>query len=531
MKVITGKKDMKKLTAFNSINILIVDDDAGMRETLNDILSEQGYKITGVGSIALAKKELKKKFYNIALVDLKLPDGTGLELLKEIKRINEEIVTLVFTGFASLESSVFALNEGAFAYIQKPLNIDELKISIKKALNMQKLCFDNKDLINRLKNLSLKDPHTELYNYKYLIERLTSELKRAKRYILPLFVIMLDIDYFKSINDVYGHQYGDIILKEFAQYLRDSVRGSDIVIRYGGEEFVILLLDTNREDAVIFGERLLDTVGRYVFDSKDKKIKLKISIGMSGFPGDGSNVDALLNSADKALLKVKEMGGNRLFAFEKVSKNISDIVEKSAKEDVEKLRKKLSKMVNRVNQTLLESIYAFAKTIEARDHYTGEHTESTVSIATGIGKELNLSGRTIENLKHAAVLHDLGKIGIPDSILHKKGKLTKKEYEVIKKHPQIGAEIIRAVHFLRELVPMILYHHERYNGLGYPAGLKGEEIPLGARIIAVADVYQALVSDRPYRGAYSKKEAIKIVKEGSGTQFDPKIVKVFLAIT
>ena len=521
---------MERLASFNNADILIVDDDAKMRETLNDILNEEGYKITGVGTIVLAKEELKKKFYNMVLVDLKLPDGTGLELLREIKRINGEIVVLVFTGFASLESSISALNEGAFAYIQKPLNIDELKISIKKALNMQKLSLDNKNLINRLNELSLKDAYTELYNYRYLIERLTSEIKRAKRYVSPFFVIMLDIDYFKSINDVYGYRFGDIILKEFAQYLKDFVRGSDIVTRYGGEEFVILLPDISKEDAVIFGERLLDTIGKHTFDPEGKKIKFKISIGMSGFPEDGSDVDALLNSADKALLKAKEVGGNRLFTFKSASKDVEDIVEERVREDVEKLRKKLSKMVNKVNQILLESIYAFAKTIEAKDHYTGEHAESMISIVTEIGKRLDLSVNVIENLKHAAVLHDLGKIGIPDNILHKKGELTKEEYEIIKKHPQIGAEIIRAIHFLRELVPLILYHHERYNGAGYPAGLKGEEIPLGARIVAIADVYQALVSDRPYRKAYSNEEALKIIKDGSGTQFDPEIVEAFLSV-
>ena len=526
-----AKKDMEWLTNFNNIDILIVDDDAQMRETLNDILSEEGYKITGTGTISLAKEELKKKFYNIVLLDLKLPDGTGLELLKEIKSINGEIAVLVFTGFASLESSIFALNEGAFAYIQKPLNIDELKIFIKRALNMQKLSLDNRNLINRLKELSLKDTHTELYNYRYLIERLTSEIKNAARYSCTLSIMMIDIDYFKSINDVYGHQYGDIILKEFAQYLRDSLRGSDVVTRYGGEEFVILLPHTSKEDASISGEELLDAIRKHAFGPEDKRIKLKVSIGISGFPEDGSDVDTLLNSADKALLNVKEMGGNRLFAFKGASKDVEDIVEESTKEEVEKLRKKLSKMVNRVNQTLLESIYAFAKTIEARDYYTGEHAESMISIVTKIGRRLNLSNNVIESLKHAAVLHDLGKIGIPDNILHKPGKLTKEEYEIIKKHPQIGAEIIRAVHFLRELVPLILYHHERYDGTGYPKGLKGEGIPLGARIITIADVYQALVSDRPYRKAYSEKEALEIIREGSGTQFDPQMVDVFMEMT
>ncbi|MDD5465539.1 MAG: HD-GYP domain-containing protein, partial [Candidatus Omnitrophica bacterium] len=172
-----------------------------------------------------------------------------------------------------------------------------------------------------------------------------------------------------------------------------------------------------------------------------------------------------------------------------------------------------------------------AKTIEAKDYYTSEHGENMVSIAVEIGKKLNISEKELENLKHAAILHDLGKIGIPDKILHKKGKLNENELKKIRAHPQIGAEIIRSVHFLSAVVPIVLHHHERFDGLGYSSGLKGKDILLGARIIAVADVYQALVSDRPYRKAYSKKEALKIIQEGAGTQFDPEIVKIFLEIS
>jgi HD-GYP domain-containing protein (c-di-GMP phosphodiesterase class II) len=190
----------------------------------------------------------------------------------------------------------------------------------------------------------------------------------------------------------------------------------------------------------------LDSIERHVFDPEGKKTRLKVSIGISNYPEDDGEVytaSRLLNSADKALLLAKEMGGNRVSTFKIVRKNIENAKEKGEKENVEELREKLSKMVNRVDQTLLESIYAFAKTIEAKDNYTSEHAESMIAIVTEIGKRLNLATDTIENLKHAAVLHDLGKVGIPDSILHKRKRLTKKEYEIIKTHPQIGSEIIK----------------------------------------------------------------------------------------
>lgn len=392
---------------------------------------------------------------------------------------------------------------------------------------------ERKKAEERVTELSIKDTHTELYNYRYLMERLESEVNRARRYVLPVSVIMLDIDYFKSINDVYGHQCGDMIIKEFAQCLKDFARNVDIVTRYGGEEFVVVLPDTNKNGAIIFGKRLLDAIGKHLFDPEGKSIKLKVSIGLSSFPEDGGDTgtaSGLINSADKALLNAKEKGGNRLCLFKDIGKDIKDIVEKGVKENVDKLKEKLSKMSDRVDNTLLESVYAFAKTIQVKDHYTGEHAENMVSIVVAIGEKLHLPAGVIKNLSQAAILHDLGKVGVPDHILHKKGKLTKEEYEIIKKHPQTGAEIIRPIHFLDKLVPIILYHHERFDGLGYSAGLKGKEIPLGARIVAIADAYQALVSDRPYRKAYSEEEALDIIREGSGTQFDPEIVSVFLRI-
>ena len=514
------------------IRILIVDDNDKMCQTLQDILSEEGYVVSTADNTISADKIIAKKFHNLALLDLKLANGTGIDLLKHIKKLNEDIMVIIFTAFASLETAIAALQEGAFGYLQKPLNMDELKITIKKALKTQELSLENKHLVSKLKELSLKDPQTELYNYRYLMERLSSEFKRAKRYVLPLSVIMLDIDYFKSINEVYGHQYGDLILKEFADYLRDCVRSNDIVVRYGGEEFIILMPDTNKEGAILFGERIITALKERTFDRKGKRIKLKISMGVASFPENGINVSSkLLDIVDKALHEAKEKGGNMLIPYQHiVNKEIKDIALEGGKESVEKMKEKLSRMENRTNQILLESILAFAKAVEARDYYTGKHSENMVSIATKICKALRLTSEEIDDIQHAAILHDLGKIGVPDKILHKRNKLTREEYEKLKKHPQIGAEIVRDIHFLKEVVPIVLHHHERFDGFGYSSGLQAEEIPLGARIIAVADVYQALISDRPYRRAYPKEEALRIIQEGSRTQFDPEIVNVFLKI-
>jgi len=393
----------------------------------------------------------------------------------------------------------------------------------------------NKELIktnSRLKQLALRDLHTGLYNYRYLEEVIEAEFYRARRYAHSLSVVMLDIDYFKSINDVYGLPFGDLVLKQFAQQLKRMVRRYDIVIRFAGEEFIVICPGAERPAALNLAQRILDSLNLYNFGDNKHTVKLKLSIAVISYPEDKIVKGAgLIELARQMLNKIKDDGGNRVYSSSDTENGKAAVTarhEKSA--EVNFLKSKLDKLNKQANQSLIESIFAFAKTIEVKDHYTGEHVEKTVSYATEIARALDLPKEDKERIKQAAMLHDLGKVGISENILLKKGKLTRKEFETIKKHPQIGVDIIRPIQFLNAVIPLMLYHHERWDGKGYPSGLKGEDIPIGARIIALADVFQALISDRPYRKAYTKGEATKIIKEGSGTQFDPQIVNVFLKI-
>ncbi len=384
----------------------------------------------------------------------------------------------------------------------------------------------------RLKQLLLTDSHTGLYNHRYLEQVIEAEFHRSKRYAHPLSVIMLDIDYFKSINDVYGHQFGDLVLKQFARQLKLIMRKYDIIIRSGGEEFIIISPGIDITQGLNIGQRILDAVNLYNFGDKNHNVKLKLSLAVVSYPEDRSSKGmGLVNLADQILAKAKESGGNRVYSALDISKQNGLVQEKRSKAiDIKLLQGKLDKLTKRSNQSLVEAIFAFAKTIELKDHYTGEHVEQTVRYVTGMCNELGLPKEEIELIKQGASLHDLGKIGISEKILLKKSKLTRREFQEIKKHPQIGADILRPIHFLRNIIPLVFYHHEKWDGSGYPSGIKGEEIPIGARIIAIADVYQALISDRPYRKAYKKEKAMMILKKGAGSQFDPRIVGVFLKI-
>ncbi len=392
----------------------------------------------------------------------------------------------------------------------------------------------NKELLKtnkRLKQLALRDPETGLYNHRYLGDIIESEFYRARRYGHPLSVIMIDVDYFNSINDVYGHDFGDLVLRQLSNQLKGMVRKYDILIRFAGEEFVIISPGIEIDSATALAQRISEAINLYNFGNKKHTVKLKLSVAVSSYPEDRitRGMD-LIELTDHIMNRIKEEGGDKVYSTADLKTKRATAFLKEEKDDVKFFKEKIEKLTKRGNQNLIEAISAFAKTIELKDHYTGEHGEKTVHYATEIAKILGLPREEIEFVKQAAILHDLGKIGISEKILMKKSKLTKKEFDEIKKHPQIGADILRPIQFMHDIIPLMLYHHERWDGKGYPAGLKGEEIPVGARIIAIADVYQALTSDRPYRKAYPKKEAVKIIKKGSGTQFDPNVVTAFLNV-
>jgi diguanylate cyclase (GGDEF)-like protein len=414
------------------------------------------------------------------------------------------------------------------------VQLKESNARLKKSIrNLEKSNWTTLQLNKKLSQLALKDSHTGLYNRRYLKETLEKELSLAKRHAQSLSVLMIDIDYFKSVNDAYGHTFGDLVLKQFTKTLKKVIRRYDILFRFGGEEFVIISPRTDRLTSLVFAERLLKTVNARSFGSKTQVVNLKLSVSVASYPEDGLLIRGidLIHLADQILNKVKEYGGNRVYSSEEIKKiegNLSSEDEMTL--DMEHLVKKIDRLSQRANQSLIEGIFAVAKTIGLKDRYSDTFTKRTMNYAAEIAKMLNLPKNEIETVRKAAMLHDIGKAGISEAILLKKSKLTAREFETIKKHPQLGTDIIRPLHLLSGTIPLILHHHERWDGKGYPHGLKGREIPIGARIIAVVDAYRSLTASRPYRKAYSKSSLMKILKRESGTKFDPQVTAALLKI-
>jgi len=425
-----------------------------------------------------------------------------------------------FGRHLTVHSSVFPILQQG-----RVIEIYRMDVDISDRVEAERRLSEVKD---KLEGLALKDPLTEIFNFRYFRERLSAEFERSKRALTPLSVMMIDIDYFKSINDQFGHQFGDRILKQVARFLKTELRSNDVVARWGGEEFAVILPDTNRADALGVSTKLLELFRSRNFGG-ETIIHLKGSIGVVSYPEDPLfSVEEMIDAGEESIYRVKERGGDGVAAYghEIGERALERVTDDDRRRFIDSVKQKLSFFAVRSERSILEAVYSLAKSIELRDRRTKEHCDRMVEYAEKVARKVGMNDQEVDNVRRAAMLHDIGKLGISDNILLKPGKLTTEEYEEVKKHPVIGADIISVASFLKDIVPIILCHHERWDGKGYPRGLKGEEIPLGARVVAVVDVYEALTSDRPYHKAISSAGALKILREGMGTQFDPRIVKV-----
>jgi diguanylate cyclase (GGDEF)-like protein len=368
------------------------------------------------------------------------------------------------------------------------------------------------------------DRLTGIPNRETLLATLSSEVERAGRHYKSLSVAFIDIDRFKPINDTYGHNSGDAVLRQIANLVADSVRASDMFGRYGGEEFMLILPETTPEDAVGLAEELRALVMQEPLRIADgQSIKATISIGIAGGRGSGLQLDMLVDRADAAMYAAKSLGRNRTYLFRELDEEAP-------------VRRAPISPDRRAQATAIgqwasdTATQALASVLAPQPHHRGRPSDMIASLATGIGLEMGLPPEEIERIRIAALLHDLGKIAISEDILDKPSSLSDAEWQAIGEHPRIGQVILEQASGLRDAIPVVLHHHERFNGGGYPHGLKGTEIPLGARIVAVADAYHAMVHDRPYSPALTHDEALEELRRHAGTQFDPKVVEVFCSV-
>jgi len=356
---------------------------------------------------------------------------------------------------------------------------------------------------------AVTDPVTGLLGHRYFHERLAMEIELAERHQDQLAVAVLDIDDFSRVNDAGGHAGGDEVLRVVARGLDGCVRTSDTVCRLGGDEFGIILPGASVEQALIVCERAHERVAHVV--GPDGRT-LTATTGVAAYPRDGDAVEALLQKADGAQYWAKYHGKDRVLVFDE------DVVDALTAED--RLRALES-------QSHLSTVRALAAAVDARDPLTQYHSRNVAVLTVMLARELGLDEDKTRMLEVAALLHDIGKIGVADAVLRKRGALTATERRHVREHPALGERILASTH-LHEILPWVRHHHERWDGNGYPDGLTAGEIPYEARLLAVCDAYDAMTSDRPYRSALSSSAALQELDLCIGTQFDPAVAETFI---
>jgi diguanylate cyclase (GGDEF)-like protein/putative nucleotidyltransferase with HDIG domain len=316
---------------------------------------------------------------------------------------------------------------------------------------------------------------------------------------------MIDLDGFKLFNDTYGHPAGDQIVRQVAELLEHNVRSMDVVGRYGGDEFIVVLPETDAEGAKAVAAHLKTIISERGYRSADGLVvPTNASIGVASFPDDARQLEQLVAVADANLYESKHRGGD-------------PISQQDLQEDVQTMN-------------ALGFLAGLVTAVDNKDHYTRRHSEDVTNYAMAMAEVLGLSTQTKRSLRLAGLLHDVGKISVPDRILRKPGKLNKEELEVIRQHARFGELIVHDVPDVGDVVAAIGGHHEHFDGTGYPRALSGDDIPYLARILAVADAYSAMTSDRPYRKAIPADVAQNELRKAAGRQLDPELVNVFLKI-
>lgn len=375
------------------------------------------------------------------------------------------------------------------------------------------VAFDNARLFSRAQSEALTDSLTKLYNHRYFHKALSEQAKKIGSAELSL--LMLDLDLFKLYNDLYGHSEGDKALQMVAAIMTRLVGQKGIVCRYGGEEFAILLPYYDSKRAYDMAENIRLDIQRTFFNTTDVTQRfLTASIGVCTYPHAAGNVEELLKRVDLAMYTAKNNGKNQTVIY---TPNFSSSGKLFDDDDTVAIK-----------PAYTATIYALTAAIDAKDHYTFGHSQRVAEYATVLAGALGLDKSHLEIVRQAALLHDVGKIGIPENILTKRGRLTSEEYDIVKKHVEMSITIIKHLPSMNHVIPAVIGHHERWDGRGYPRGLRGENIPLLARCLAITDAFDALTSNRPYRARVSVISALNEIENQAGIQFDPAIANLFI---
>jgi diguanylate cyclase (GGDEF)-like protein/putative nucleotidyltransferase with HDIG domain len=509
--------------------VLLADDEEALRLMMGRQLRRAGHEVTLAEDGLVAVDILQAESFDVVVSDMKMPRLDGMGLLAHARKLAPDTEFIILTGHGSMENAVEAFKTGnVFDYLLKPLDdIRELDAVVERAVERRHLRLENSRLVGELETrinqleeakhelteLAARDSLTGLWNHRTINSRLEAALDVDDASTKPVSVILLDMDGFKTFNDTYGHLVGDQVLRHIASALTDTCEaysdraGAEAESgRCGGDEFMILLSGGAAEEARSCANQVRQSLAERPFvNPEGTALPVPLCFGIADTESVGRSPIALLAAADAALYESKQHGGDT------VTLHLSS----SDDEEVP-------------YRSTFDVLDGLVTAIDHKDRYTKRHSEDVTRYALLLAERLRLSDETMNAVRLAGLLHDVGKIGVPDSILRKPGKLTPEEYEIMKNHVTLSALIIHGLPRLSDILDAVAHHHERWDGKGYPKGIAGESIPLLGRLMAVADAYSAMTLDRPYRAGLSMEAALEEIARGAGTQFDPDLAPLFI---
>ncbi len=382
---------------------------------------------------------------------------------------------------------------------------------------------------DRLTQMSQTDQMTGLANRRHFAQVLAITYEQARRYNRRLSLIAMDVDFFKAINDTGGHEAGDRALAALADVLRDCCRGVDLPARLGGDEFCILMPEISATEGAVLAERIRHTIETCPIRVHAAETTLTLSMGVTDLnAGPISSAEDMMKLADRALYAAKQQGRDRIVQAHDLTAR-SDQPDANEAQHIEHLRGRLAGLDEQFKQTFLSVADRFAETLAERDPRRDSHAKRTRHYVGLIARELELPEQMVHRLEIAATVHDVGLIALPDAVLLAEGPLTADQQALFERHPLLSVRVMEGLDILDQEVPTVRYHHERFDGRGYPEGLKGPDIPLTARILAVADVFDYLTNFSDFRQRFSRADALVELKGLGGTELDPSLVETFCA--
>ena len=500
--------------------ILFVDDEESILNVVTEYFKRRGYRILAAVNGAEAMRIIENEKVDCCFTDINMPVMNGLDLAENIRLYDNTMPVIVMTGYPSLENTIQTIKNGVVDFLIKPVNLKQMELCMQRVLRQRGLFIENVLLQEEVKgkerietlNQELIYKVEELNILNKIMSKFTSIVSAAdvfKRAVdLALEISHADFTNFHIINESVSQPFEVASASVQKDNMHSSAKRSNLQTAAAG---------TSSVDPSSLVELIMEVV------SDEIPLLISQNNGARGLPQDLLSVMLVPLKIRKKVFGVLTAGildGTARFSEKDIY--YLAFLAQSAAQSIENLV-----LYENIYENLFATLYAFVNAVEARDLYTRQHSSRVTGISLIIGRQLGCTGEELDILNFAGHLHDIGKIGIRDDILLKPGRLTQEEFEKIKEHPAIGANILEQLGMWEKERQIIRCHHERFDGTGYPDGLKEKEIPFLARILSVADVYDAMASDRAYRKRMEERIILQVIHEGSGTQFDPEIVAAF----